>query len=186
MKISLITVKTRIGLMILSTIVLAIFVLVFNNMYHPISDSELQKNLQSEIQVNINPQNIIMKKGESKTINIEIQLNSDEPTEGKLWVYSIDLNEAKTGEFFSDGEFPAKKFHDIQTRGLAEGFSGKLSEEQFLLSKENSNNSKSVFLILNASENIDSGNYSFVHSFYHKSALSEGIIFGMFHITVKE
>ena len=155
-------------------------------MYPSISDLKLQKNLQSEIEVSINPQNIIMKKGESKTINIEIQQNSDDPTEGKLWVYSIDLNEPKTGEFFSDGEFPGKKFQDLQTRGFVDGFSGKLSEENFLLSKEDSNNSKNVFLILNASENIESGKYSFVHSFYHKSSLSEGIIFGMFHITVKE
>ncbi|MCA9813233.1 MAG: hypothetical protein KC483_10300 [Nitrosarchaeum sp.] len=138
--------------------------------------------IKPDVEINIKTSEITMHKGEAKIIPITIRNNTEEPTHAKLWVYSTNSEDIAAESPISN-ESLGRSFEEIKKRGLDDGFSIFLDEQEFQLAINQ--NTKIVSVRLTASDSVKKGEHYFAHPLYTKSFSLEQITYAKFHVTVE-
>lgn len=127
------------------------------------------------------PDAVTMARGETRAVQIKVDVISAQPSDARVWVYSTD---SPAGGASGTGD-PEQQFEALRQNGLAPGFTGTLDDEEFSLpSSSQDPASRTVNLNLTAAGDMEPGDYYFVHSTLIKSGESDYISHGTFRVTV--
>jgi hypothetical protein len=72
------------------------------------------------------PESVVMHRGETKVIPIELRIASKEQADVRIWVFSTDSYSSAELEMMSSSGDLDKQFQDMRQKGFADGFNGSL------------------------------------------------------------
>jgi len=149
----------------LAAVMVGVALAIVLNYQASVSAQDESRGEMPDIEV-LTQEGVVMQRGETKVIPVELRILSKEPLEARIVIFSTDSPESAQEETMSDDGDLEQRFQELGQKGFTHGFRGSLDIET-LSAPANSNGDitiETVNLTLTAPDDIPAGNYYFIHS----------------------
>jgi hypothetical protein len=170
----------------LAAVMIGIALAIVLNYQTSISAIDEAQTTMPDIEV-LTPEAIVMKKGETKLIPLEVRIISKEPLDAQIAIFSTTSPEAAEQETTSNSGNLDEQFEESRQKGFTNGFKGSLDSESFSVDGNgNGDVIETVNLTLTAPNDITAGDYFFAYSMLGKTTTWDFISSGTMEVTIAQ